>query len=87
LLVSSFLIAIGVAFMVVDISRSMIYHFLGAIVCLYILTKSENPTYIRNLVNVLGAVCILVPTYFAQGGFRIEGANPLVFKVLDRLRT
>jgi hypothetical protein len=31
-------------------------------------------------------ICILVPTYFAEGGFRIEGANPIVFKLLDWMR-
>jgi hypothetical protein len=82
----SIIILVSLSFLVVDISRSLMYLAPLIFICLLILAKTESKIYLRKLVLTSALICILVPTYFAEGGFRIEGANPLFFKVLDWMR-
>jgi hypothetical protein len=82
----SMIVLIGLSFLVVDISRSMMYLAPLIFICLLLLSRSESKVYLRKMVFSAVLICILVPTYFAEGGFRIEGANPIVFKLLDWMR-
>jgi hypothetical protein len=82
----SMIILISLSYLVVDISRSLMYLAPLTFISLLVLCRTENKAYLRKTVLISMVVCILVPTYFAEGGFRIEGANPVFFKVLDWMR-
>jgi hypothetical protein len=80
------LASVGVSFLVLDITRSMIYCLPLFFISIQVLSKTETHDFFRNQALLCLLICVIVPTYFAEGAFRIEGSSPLVFKIIDFLR-
>ncbi len=71
------------SFLVMDITRSLIYCLPVLIMSMYIISKSEQPDYSLKLILFVMMINILVPTYMTEGGFRIEGVNPIFFRIFS----
>ena len=70
------------SFMVYDITRSLAYIAPLIFICLKILSEIVSKEDLRVLCLLCCFICFLVPTYMAEGFTRIEGANPLILRIL-----
>jgi hypothetical protein len=71
------------SFFVVDITRSLIYMAPLVFIAMHIAAQYESDHDLRILGTLTLLICVLVPTYFAEGGFRIEGSNPFLIKLIS----
>ena len=78
--------SVVVSFLVLDITRSLIYCLPILIISLHLISKTENTNFINKLLLIVLFVSLLVPTYFTEGYRTIElGSRPLVFIVFKLL--
>lgn len=82
LMVATGMCSIVVALSVLDVTRSMVYLAPLLFIALQAMSGFFSKEFIRRTLLLCFFVCLLVPTYFGEGAFRIEGNNPAIFKLL-----
>jgi hypothetical protein len=73
------------AFIVLDITRSLSYLLPWVLIGLYVVKENEGDAFLTKLLWLALGISFLVPTYFAEGAFRIEGSSPIFFKLAELL--
>ena len=85
ILVLVFILSIIASFLVIDISRSLLYAFPLLVICYRYLNQKLTEFELKGVFSIILFINVLIPTYAAYGAFRIETDNPFFIRLVGLL--